>query len=528
MLRRQSSLIATFTATLIASPARADVTLHPLFTDHMVLQRATSIPVWGKADPGERVSVALERRTPEYIEANVGEAVADSSGHWKAKLPLPRSFGPYTMTVEGKNKIALSDVMLGEVWICSGQSNMEMKLNETWEPKPVIEGSANPMLRLFTVQRATAGEPQWGLKSSGWHECGPKCVPNFSAVGYYFGRDLQKNLNIPVGLIHTSWGGTPAQAWTSRESLEAVPDLKHYHERLAQSVADFQSGKKQAEYEAALKKWEDDSAKAKAENKRAPGKPSPPGDPRLGQNSASSLYNAMIAPLVPFPVRGAIWYQGESNAGAAYEYRTLFPTMISDWRKQWDLDMPFLCVQLAPYTKIVDQPVESHWAELREAQWLTTRKLPGVGMAVITDVGEENDIHPKKKEPAGVRLALLAREIAYRQPVVANGPTYRSMQVDGNRIILNFDSVCSGLECRGEKLTGFAIAGEDRKFVNAQAEIQGNTVIVSAPGVDKPVAVRFGWANFPVVNLWNKDGLPATPFRTDDWPGRTWPKPAGK
>lgn len=528
MLRRQSSLIATFSAILLANPARADVQLHPLFTDHMVLQRATSIPVWGKADPGERVTVTLERRTPEFMEANVGEAIADSAGHWKAKLPLPMSFGPYTMTVEGKNKVTLNDVMLGEVWICSGQSNMEMKLNETWEPKPVMEGSANPMLRLFTVQRATAGEPQWGFKTTGWHECGPKSVPYFSAVGYYFGRDLQKNLNVPVGLIHTSWGGTPAQAWTSRESLDAVPDLKHYHEKLAQNVADFKSGKKQAEYEAALKKWEEASAKAKAENKPAPRKPGPPGDPVKSSQSASSLYNAMIAPLLPFPVRGAIWYQGESNAGAAYEYRTLFPTMISDWRKQWGLDMPFLCVQLAPYMKIDAQPVESHWAELREAQWLATKKLPGVGMAVITDVGEENDIHPKKKEPAGTRLALLAREIAYHQPVIAHGPTYRSMRIDGNRVILGFDSVCSGLECRGDKLAGFAIAGEDRKFVHAQAEIHGNTVVVSAPGVDKPVAVRFGWANYPVVNLWNKDGLPATPFRTDDWPGRTWPKPAGK
>jgi sialate O-acetylesterase len=510
------------------SSARADVQLHPLFTDHMVLQRATTIPVWGKADPGERVAVTLERRTPEYIEASVGEAVADSAGHWKAKLPLPASFGPYTMTVEGKNKITLSDVMLGEVWICSGQSNMEMKLRETYQPQPVIEDSANPMLRLFTVQRSAAGEPQWSVKSTGWHECGPKSVSNFSAVGYYFGRDLQKNLNIPVGLIHTSWGGTPAQAWTSREALDAVPDLKHYHERLARTAEDFKSGKLQANFEASLKKWEDDSAKAKAENKPVPRKPSPPGDPVKSSQSPSTLFNAMIAPLISFPVRGAIWYQGESNAGAAYEYRTLLPTMISDWRKQWGLDMPFLCVQLAPFMKIDKEPAESHWAELREAQWLTTEKLPGVGMAVITDVGDENDIHPGKKEPVGGRLALLARNIAYNQPVVANGPTYKSMQIDGNRVILNFDSVCSGLECRGDKLTGFAIAGDDRKFVNAQAEIHGNTVVVSAPGVDKPVAVRFGWANYPVVNLWNKDGLPATPFRTDDWPGRTWPKPAGR
>jgi sialate O-acetylesterase len=510
------------------SPARADVALHPLFTDHMVLQRATSIPVWGTADPGETISVRLQRRTPEWIESNVAETVADSSGAWKAFLPLPFSFGPYTMTVEGKNKLTLSDVLIGEIWICSGQSNMEWKVYQSFEPQAVIDNSANPMIRLFTVQRATASEPQKTVKTTGWHECGPSSVRNFSAVGYFFGRDLQKALNIPVGLIHTSWGGTPAQAWTSKESLVAVPALKHYHERLARAVGEFQSGTSKEKYEAALKKWEDDSAKAKEDGKAAPRKPQQPGDPAKNASSASALYNAMIAPLVPFAVRGAIWYQGEANAGAAYEYRTLLPVMIEDWRRHWNYDMPFLAVQLAPFMKISDKPTESAWAELRESQLMATKKLPGVGMAVITDVGEENDIHPKKKEPVGARLALLARRIAYNQPIVANGPTYRGMHVEGDRAVLHFDSVGSGLECRGDKLNGFTVAGTDHKFVNAQAEIRGNTVIVSAPGVDKPEAVRFGWANYPVVNLWNKEGLPATPFRTDDWPGVTAPKPAAK
>jgi sialate O-acetylesterase len=236
----------------------------------------------------------------------------------------------------------------------------------------------------------------------------------------------------------------------------------------------------------------------------------------------------MIAPLVPYAVRGAIWYQGESNAGAAYEYRTLFPVMIADWRRHWNYDMPFLAVQLAPFMKIKEEPTDSAWAELREAQLMATQKLPHVGMAIITDVGEENDIHPKKKEPVGARLALLARRIAYGQPIVANGPTYHGMTVQGNRAILYFDSVGSGLECRGDKLTGFTVAGRDHKFVNAQAEINGYMVIVSAPEVEKPEAVRFGWANYPVVNLWNKEGLPATPFRTDDWPGVTAPKPPAK
>jgi sialate O-acetylesterase len=232
----------------------------------------------------------------------------------------------------------------------------------------------------------------------------------------------------------------------------------------------------------------------------------------------------MIAPLVPYAVRGAIWYQGESNAGKAYEYRTLFPAMIRDWRKQWGRDFPFLLVQLAPFMKITTQPGDSNWAELREAQYRATKVLPKVGMAVITDVGEENDIHPKKKAPVGNRLALLARKIAYGEGIVAMGPEYKSMKVEGNRAVLTFDNVGAGLECRGEKLTGFAVAGADRKFHNAEAEIRGDTVVVHSPAVEKPVAVRFGWANYPVVNLWNKDGLPATPFRTDDWPGITQPK----
>jgi sialate O-acetylesterase len=520
MIRRQM-VLSPLALVLFVTSASADVKLHPLFSDHMVLQRATSIPVWGTADAGEAVSVRLDRRTPEQWESTIGEAVADANGNWKTKLPLPLSFGPYTMTVEGKNKLTLNDVLVGEVWICSGQSNMEWSLKKSFEPDAVIKNSTNPMMRLFTVQNATAGEPQKTVKTTGWHVCQPDSVKDFSAVGYFFGRDLQKALNMPVGLIHTSWGGTPAQAWTSKESLNAVPELRHYHERLAKASEDFSSGKNRENYDAALKKWEAESAKAKEENKPAPRKPNAPNDPTKNPGSASTLYNAMIAPLVPFAVRGAIWYQGEANEGAAYEYRTLFPTMIKDWRQHWNYDMPFLAVQLAPFRKINQEPMDSAWAELREAQLMATHKLPSVGMAVITDVGEENDIHPKKKEPVGARLALLARRIAYCQPIVANGPTYHSMRVEGNRAVVYFDNFGSGLERRGDTLTGFTIAGADHKFVNAQAEIQGNAVIVSAPGVDRPEAVRFGWANYPVVNLWNREGLPATPFRTDDWAGVT-------
>lgn len=522
------SIASAVLTALLPIVARADVKLHPLFTDHMVLQRATAIPVWGTAEPGEAVKINLHRRTADWIESNIGEAVADASGTWKTTLPLPRTYGPYELSVTGKNTLTLNDVMIGEVWICSGQSNMEWPMKLTHNFQAAVDASANPMIRLFTVERETATEPKSTLRSKGWLVCSPESVRGFSAVGYYFGRDLENQLKIPVGLIHTSWGGTPAQAWTSKPALEAVPKLQHYHAWLKQAVAQYDPDKAKAAYDAAMQKWKDDAAKAKADGKPEPRKPQLATNPVQSPHAPSSLYNAMLAPLAPFSFRGVIWYQGESNTGAAHEYRTLFPAMISDWRRLWGRDLPFLCVQLAPFKKINAEPMNSDWAELRESQLMTTQNLPAVGMAVITDVGDENDIHPQKKEPVGSRLALLARKIAYCQPIIADGPTYRSMAVDGNRVVLTFDNVGSGLEQRGDKLTGFTIAGSDRKFVNADAEIRGNTVVVHSPQVAQPAAVRFGWANYPVVNLWNRDGLPATPFRTDDWPGVTAPKDSAR
>ena len=279
-------------------------------------------------------------------------------------------------------------------------------------------------------------------------------------------------------------------------------------------------------YEADLAKWEKEDAELKREGKRNPrNRPNPGWKP-------TELYNGMIAPLIPFAIKGAIWYQGESNAGRAHQYRRLFVDMIKNWRADWGHDFPFLLVQLAPWDKnkrrsleeIAREPVESDWAELREAQYLATKALPKVGMVVTTDVGDKDDIHPAKKEPVGQRLALAARRIAYGEKITAFGPTFRKMHVKGNRVILNFDHAQSGLEARGGKLTGFAVAGEDKKFVWADAHIEGNTVVVSSPQVEKPVAVRYGWSDFPIVNLFNKEGLPASPFRTDDFPMITAPK----
>jgi sialate O-acetylesterase len=501
-----------FVAVVAVVPAaRAEVVPSPMFTDHAVLQRDKPIPVWGTADPGESIRISLN--TEPVIATR---AQASNEGRWFAQLPPATAGGPYTLTIQGKNRVQFKDVLVGEVWICSGQSNMEWKLKNSYEAVKDIQAATNPKMRLFTVAQSTAAAPLEKLRGK-WEECTPETVPSFSAVGYYFGRDLQKALDVPVGLIHTSWGGTPAEAWTSKEALDAVPELRHYPAGLTKQIEEYDPAKAKERYEAAVEKYKEAAAKAKEEGKRPPQSPRRPNPPDKNQNSPTVLYNAMIAPVIPYGIRGAIWYQGESNAGRANEYRTLFPTMIEDWRKRWKQgDFPFLCVQLAPYKQTRDA-----WPELREAQLLATQKLSKVGMAVITDVGEEKDIHPKKKEPVGARLALLALKIAYGKDVVAMGPVYKKMTVEGNRAVLSFDNVGAGLECRGPKLTGFTVAGNDREFHNAEAEIRGDTVVVSSPGVERPAAVRFGWANYPVVNLWNKNGLPATPFRTDNWPGVT-------
>ena len=505
-------LLASIVMLTASLSARADVKLNPLFTDFMVLQQGIACPVWGTATPNEAIEVKLEPVKAGEGESAAVKGTADDKGNWIIKLPkLKASLNSYTLSIQGKNTVALKDVLIGEVWICSGQSNMEMTLNGCSNAQEAIAKSANPMLRLFTVQKATSIEPKTEVVGK-WAPSNPQTSPSFSGVGYYFGRDLQAALKVPVGLIHTSWGGTPAQAWTSQEALATKSELKGY-------VLDIPTLKKQyrmaaENYLTNLEKYTAVAKEQLATTGQLPQPPVPPQQPGSGQ--PSTLYNAMIAPLVPYGIAGAIWYQGESNAGAAYQYRTLFNTMIEDWRKQWAQgDFPFLCVQLAPFMKIQKEPMESQWAELRESQWLATKRLKNVGMAVITDAGDETDIHPKKKEPAGVRLALAARAIGYGEKIEFAGPEYKSVKFENGKAILSFDHTEGGLDPRGGELIGFTIAGKDKKFYNATAEIKDDTIIVTAPEVKEPAAVRYGWANFPVVNLWNKAGLPATPFRTD-------------
>lgn len=501
-------IVVALVAGCLAPSARAEIKLNELFCDHAVLQRAKPVPVWGTATPGAEVTVG-------FRQAKVS-GKADDKGRWKVELPPQQVGGPDVMTVTGDgSNITLSDILVGEVWICSGQSNMGWTIKQSADPEKHKAAANHPKLRLFKVKLVASPKPLDSVPvDARWQACTPAAVENFSAVAYFFGRDLHKDLNVPVGLIQTCWGGTPAQAWTSEEALNAEPSLKYYHEKFREAVAAWDPEASKARHKAAVEK-------AKAEGKAAPRAPI---NPATSPGSPSTLYNAMIHPLLPYRIAGAIWYQGESNGSKGFEYRTLFPTMIKDWRARWGQgDFPFLCVQLAPFNN--GNTEGPQWAELREAQWLATKILPNVGMAVITDVGDKNDIHPKLKEPVGARLALLALSMVYGKPIVAQGPVYKSMKVDGSRVILSFDSVGEGLDARGGELTGFSICGKDRKFVPAKAEIVGETVIVSAEGIAEPIAVRYGWKNYPVVNLFNKNGLPATPFRTDDFPLTSAPTP---
>jgi sialate O-acetylesterase len=502
---RHRLLLPALTLFLVAPSLRGDVKPHGLFTENMVLQHGMKVPVWGTADDGEKVTVRFQGQEVSAIA---------EGGKWMVRLDDLKAGGPFELTIAGKNEIKLKNVLVGEVWIASGQSNMEWPVSFSHNAQKAIEQSANPKIRLYTVPKHPSARPLHDVQAN-WVECGPATVPNFSAVAYFFGRDLQKARNVPVGLIHTSWGGTLAEAWTSRKTLEAYPELKGIADAEARLVADYPT--QQDQFLKALKDYTSSAEKARAEGKLiAHGPPALPPHPGANPNGASNLYNGMIAPLLPFAIRGAIWYQGESNAGQAKQYQTLFPAMIKDWRKHWgEGDFPFLLVQLAPFMQIAHEPQESGWAELREAQLLTTLRVPNSAEAVITDVGEEFDIHPRKKEPVGARLALAARALAYGEQIEYSGPVYHGMKVEGERAILRFSHVDGGLVVRGDKLHGFTVAGPDGKFVNAEAEVQGDKVVVWSPKVSQPKAVRFGWANYPVVNLWNKAGLPASPFRTD-------------
>jgi len=499
MKRTLQSFSLLFTITFITVNARADVKLPSLVSDGMVLQQGMAVPLWGWADEGESVTVVFQ---------NQKVTATAKDGKWMVRLKPLKAGGPFTLTVSGKNKIELKNVLVGEVWICGGQSNMGWRLNQSDNAEAEIAAAKYPMIRLFTVPRAELDAPVTDVKS-GWKECSPESAATFSAVGYYFGRDLHKARNVPIGLINNAVGGSPAESWTSAGVLNNDAEYKEF-------AADYP--KRMEKYEKAMEKYKEDAEKAKAENKPAPRAPGKPWMP-------SGLYNGMLSPLAPYAIKGAIWYQGESNATRAYQYRRLFPTMIRDWRALWRQgDFPFLFVQLAAFGPNSQKLGESDWAELREAQLMTLSASPKTGMALAIDVGTYDDIHPRKKEPVGVRLALTARALVYGEKIVHSGPVYQSLKVEGDKAILSFKHTGGGLEARGGELKGFIIAGADKVWREAKAEIKGDRVIVSSPEALKPVAVRYAWAKYPECNLYNKEGLPATPFRTDDWPGVTQSK----
>ena len=506
--------VTTCVLALLAGSARADVKLSPLFADHMVLQQGTAVPVWGTADAGEQVTVSAGEQK--------ATATAGADGKWTVKIgPLAAGGQPLELKVAGKNTLTIRDVLVGEVWVCSGQSNMEWSVNASANAEQERAAANYPAIRMFTVKKAVTAKPAAAMEGS-WAVCSPQTVGNFSAVGYFFGRELHKSLNVPVGLIHTSWGGTPAEAWTDRASLEADPDLRPITERWSRNIENYkqQVGK----ISAALEKWQ-----AEAERAEAEGRPVPPvalpQDPRANPHRPAGLYNAMITPLLPYGIKGAIWYQGESNAGRAYQYRKLLPTMIQSWRTAWGQgDFPFYIVSLANFRQIEPQPVESDWAELREAQYLTARNVPNAGLAITIDIGEANDIHPRNKQEVGRRLALAALAQTYKKDVPYSGPVFDAMKVEGDAARLTFKHTHGGLVAKGDAapaVKGFAVAGEDKQWHWADAKIDGDSVIVRSDKVQKPVAVRYAWANNPVCNLYNKAGLPAVPFRTDDWKGVT-------
>ncbi len=464
---------------------RAEVRLPRLVSDHMLLQRDVPVRIWGQADPGEQVTV-------RFLAQNV-RTQADTLGRWKVFLEPLRAGGPFTLTIEGTNIITIQDVLVGEVWVASGQSNMAFSMRMLQKAEEEIAAANYPQMRLFHVGAATSGYPLDDVKGA-WSWCTPDSVRRYSAVAYFFARHLRQKLGVPVGVILSAWGATPAQAWTSGPAMTADPELLIYASDWAKMMDLYPEA--QARYQQQLKQ---------------PGtKPAPPIGPD-SQRAPSVLYNAMIAPLTPYAIRGAIWYQGESNAGRAYPYRRLFQTLIQDWRRAWGLgDFPFLFVQLPSFK--VGPNVE--WAELREAQAMALQ-LRNTGMAVTVDIGDPVDVHPKNKQDVGLRLGLAARAIAYGEKLVYSGPVFRQLTGEGRALRVWFDHTGGGLRARDGDLKGFTIAGKDGKFVPAEARIENHTVVVSNPEVKEPVAVRYAWADVPDCNLFNAEGLPAVPFRTD-------------
>ena len=498
----------------VATVGRANISLPDVLSDGMVLQQNQKVPIWGKADPGEVVTVRFAGQSKKTI--------ASQDGKWIIKLdPLQANATPATMTVSAHNTIELKDILVGEVWLVAGQSNMQRLLSETANGETAMAAANYPLIRLFNVSRQVAFKHAPPPLAT-WQACSPETVKQFSAAGYYFGMELLNELRVPIGLINSSYGGSQAEAWTPAEYLIASDDLRPTVERT--KLWDEERPRVRVEYDEALKKWREDADKARAAGARPSPSPSVP-DALREYRIASSIYDGMIAPLIPFSIRGAIWYQGESNEARAQQYGLLLPTMIRSWRERWgEGNFPFGIVQLPNYREAKAEPADEPWSHVREAQRRTAVSTPNTGLIVTIDIGEARDIHPKNKLDVGKRMARWALVDVYDRKLTKSGPMFREAKIDGSKIVVKFDEAGDGLRLRdGDKLDEFAIAGADHKWYWANAKIVGKDKIeVWASEVPKPLAVRYAFNNNPKhPNLTNETGLPAAPFRTDNWPGPT-------
>ncbi len=515
---RGGALAALIIGLTAPNPCAAEVRLPKVFASHMVLQRQIPLPVWGWASPGETVTV--------QVAGESAKAQANAKGEWKATLPALKAGGPHTMTVSGSSVIKLEDVLVGEVWLCSGQSNMEQGIGMCNNPQQEIAAASHPQIRLLLVPNRFTPRPMADMEGA-WKACTPKTIAEdgwggFSGVAYFFGRELQRTLSVPVGLIDATWGGTVIQTWTPPEGFAAVPALKGDHDRVL--LADPSSAAHKQQLSKVLsdtEAWLAGTRKAMAASDAAPAMPTFPAEllPPSNVQHATALYNGMINPVRPFGIRGAIWYQGESNLGEGKTYTERMKALIGGWRKVWGQgDFPFYFVQVAPYNYGNNPATEPEFWEAQTA----AQAISNTGMAVINDIGELADIHPKNKQDVGKRLAFWALAKTYgKSEVVYLGPTFKTMAAEGAKLRITFDNA-AGLKSRdGKPISWFEIIDkEEGGFVKADAAIDGSSVVLSSPEVRNPVAVRYAWHMLAEPNLSNGAGLPANSFRAGDVPKR--------
>ena len=503
MIRPAVRLLAWTALVLFTTQARAEVKLPALFSDHMVLQADRPLAVWGWAAAGEKVQAAIAKQKQSTTAA--------ADGKWQLKLAPLAAGGPHTLTVQGKNRIVIQDVLIGEVWLGSGQSNMAMTVNRAANFEQEQAAARLPQIRMFTVDRNPQPSPQAECKGK-WVLCAPDSVGPFSATAYFFGRQLHQDLKTPVGLINSSYGGTDIAAWTSLEVQTPVPQLQEQIAEWKKREATFDMAKAKADHEKRMAAWKEAAKTARAKGKPAPRQPRAPIQPLVDQNRPTNLFNGMIAPLIPYTIRGAIWYQGEHNSSTpekATLYGVQLPLLIADWRARWGCDFPFAWVQLPNFNR-----PGGTWELIRESM-LKSLSVKDSGMAITIDIGDPKDIHPKNKQDVGKRLAMWAEATVYGKNVACSGPLPAGHVVRGNEVVVTFKHADGGLAAKGGALRGFVIAGADKKWLPAQARIEGQTVVVSHPEVKQPTAVRYAWCDNPECNLYNAAGLPATPFRTD-------------